>query len=123
MLLVDDDATMRELGSAWLRKGGHQVITAVSGEEALDLIREKGVPDIAIFDVELPGISGLDLTRQLRADPGIGDFPVIFLSAGVEPEQIEAGRALGATYLTKPFVASALLDAIERSLPRPGGVW
>lgn len=47
---------------------------------------------------------------------GLKDLPVIFLSSRISPEDIEAGRALGATYLTKPFVASALLKAIDQAL-------
>jgi CheY-like chemotaxis protein len=64
----------------------------------------------------MPEMSGLELLAQLRARDGLSDLPAIFLSARVLPEDIAAGQALGASYLTKPFIAAALLRAIEEAL-------
>ncbi|MGH2826582.1 MAG: response regulator [Actinomycetota bacterium] len=116
-LVVEDDTDILNLVVARCRRAGHQVIGVASGQEALEVLDERGDPDVAILDVGLPNMTGLELLEKLRARPGLADLPVIFLSARVQPEEIEAGRALGATYLTKPFVASALLAAIERTIP------
>ena len=123
VLVVDDDEDIRNLVQARLRAAGHLVVSASSGPEALDLVDEKGAPDVAVLDVSMPGMTGLDLLQQLRGREGMSELPVVFLSAKVQEEDIEAGRALGATYLTKPFVATALLDAVEKALPDGDGSW
>ncbi len=104
-----------------LRKGGHQVLTAASAEAALSIVDERGGPDVAVLDVAMPGMSGLELLPALRSRDGMAELPAIFLSARILEQDIAAGRALGATYLTKPFVATALLNAVERVCPDPGG--
>lgn len=123
VLVVDDDEDIRNLVQARLRGAGHLVVAAGSGAEALRLIDEKGPPDVAVLDVGLPGMSGLELLQELRGREGMTALPVVFLSARVQEEDVEAGRALGATYLTKPFVATALLDAVEKAVPDTGGTW
>jgi len=126
VLVVEDDPDIRMLLDVRLRHMGHLVLTAGSAQEALALLAEKGAPEIAVLDVLLPGTSGLDLLVALRADPAHPDLPAIFLSGRVEPADIAAGRALGATYLTKPVVMTALAGAIERVLAAaqaPAGAW
>ena len=117
IMVVDDDEGILMLVKAQLRQKGHQVITAMSAEEALDSVSEKGAPDIVVLDVGLPDMDGLELLEALRERLEMPDLAAIFLTGRIEDKDVEAGRALGATYLTKPFVASAMLDAIERSAP------
>jgi CheY-like chemotaxis protein len=116
LLIVDDDPVVLNLVQIRLKAGGHRVVTATGPAEALRVIEERGLPDLAVLDVSMPGMTGLELLEQLRQQRGAENLPVIFLSARVQPRDIEAGRALGATYLTKPFVASALLAAVDRAL-------
>ncbi len=116
VLVVDDDPDVLNLVAFRLRKARHKVIAVGGGEQALDVVAERGAPDVAVLDVMMPGLDGLTLLQRLRALEGLEQLPAIFLSARVQPEDIEAGRALGATYLTKPFVATALLNAIEAAL-------
>lgn len=123
ILVVDDDEDIRGLVQARLRAAGHLVVAASSGPEALAVVGERGAPDLAVLDVSMPGMTGFDLLGELRARDGMAELPVIFLSAKVQEEDVEAGRALGATYLTKPFVASALLSAVEKALPAADGSW
>lgn len=118
IMVVDDDEGTLMLVQAQLRRNGHQVIGAMSGQEAIDCVMEKGAPDVAVLDVGLPDMDGLSLLRTLRKRLDTPDLAGIFLTGHIEKEDVEAGRALGATYLTKPFVASALLAAIERSEPK-----
>lgn len=115
LLVVDDDPDILALVQLRLQRAGHKVVGAASGAEALAIVAERGAPDLAVLDVSMPGMSGLELLSTLREQQA-KDLPAVFLSARVQPEDIERGRSLGATYLTKPFVASALLNAVERAL-------
>ena len=119
VLVVDDDPDLLNLVSFRLRKAQHKVIAVPEGQEALAVVAERGAPDVAVLDVMMPGIDGLTLLGRLRELEGLQRLPAIFLSARVQPEDIEAGRSLGATYLTKPFVATALLRAIDAALASP----
>ena len=122
VLIVDDDPDILEVVRLRVTRAGHPVLCARSGPEAIALVTRHGAPEVAVLDVNMPQMSGHELLRQLRALPGLADMPAIFLSAQVSPADVEAGRALGAAYLTKPFVATALLNAIERAT-RPPETW
>jgi DNA-binding response OmpR family regulator len=123
ILVVDDDRDLRGLVGFRLRKAGHQVLTAVDGADALAIVDELGAPDLAILDVVMPGMSGLDVLVELRRRNGLARLPAIFLSARILPADIAAGRELGATYLTKPFVAPALMAAVAVALAPDGDDW
>ena len=120
VLVVDDDPDLLTLVEMQLRHHGHRVITAGSGPDALNLVEDKGRPDLAVLDVAMPGMNGLALLAELRARKGLERLPAIFLSARVGPEDIKAGTSLGAVYLTKPYVMSALLNAIDSVLEQQG---
>lgn len=122
ILVVDDDPDLRELVEFRLRKTGHTVLSAPDGAGALAIVDERGAPDLAILDVMMPGMDGLELLVALRARDGLAALPAIFLSARILPADIQAGRALGATYLTKPFVAPALISAVTAALA-PADPW
>ena len=113
VLVVEDDVDIRGLVETRLRRHGHRVVSVGSGEEALAAIAAKGAPEVAVLDVLMAGISGLDLLRTLRDDPHTADVQAVFLSGRIQESDIEAGRALGATYLTKPLVLSALVAAVD----------
>ncbi|WP_369054118.1 response regulator [Kineococcus terrestris] len=125
VLVVEDDQDIRTLLEVRLRGAGHRVLGAGSADEAHAVLAERGAPDVVVSDVTLPGTSGLDLVRALRADERYAAVPVVFLSGRVQEADIAAGRALGATYLTKPVVLSALAKAIEHALavPAAGDGW
>ncbi|GAA0311869.1 response regulator [Kineococcus aurantiacus] len=120
VLVVEDDPDIRQLVELRLRGLGHRVVSAASGPEALTVIAERGTPEVVVLDVAMPGMTGLELLHNLRAQPEHAELPAIFLSARVRPEDIAAGEALGATYLTKPFVVSALAAAIDKALAGAG---
>jgi two-component system, OmpR family, response regulator len=119
LLVVEDDVDVRSLLHRRLGVGAHEVLAVDSAEEALSLTDARGLPDIAILDVGLPGMNGLDLARELRTRDGGAALHVIFLSANVLPEHIAAGHALGGQYLTKPFEKSALLAAVDDAMNDP----
>jgi CheY-like chemotaxis protein len=121
VLVVDDDPNMRDLVSFRLRKAGHRVLTAESGADALAIVEERGAPDVAVLDVMMPGMTGLELLPALRRHEGLADMPAVFLSGLVDHAEVEAGRALDATYLTKPCSGIALENAIARACADDGG--
>jgi DNA-binding response OmpR family regulator len=126
ILVVDDDPDLLALVEIQLRRHGHLVVSAGGGSEALRVIDEQGPPDIAVLDVAMPEMNGFDLLQAIRSRPGLDGLPVIFLSARVSPEDVDAGRSLDAEYLTKPYVMSALLATIDRLLTHPvqaAGSW
>ena len=125
ILIVDDDADIAELIQLRLRAKGHKTLLVTNSAEALDLVIRQGAPDVAVLDVDMPGLTGMDLLTRLRDELKDPNLPAVFLSGRVKPEDIEAGRALGAAYLTKPFVANALLKAVDDAV-RPAqnsGEW
>ncbi len=111
VLIVDDDATVRELISRYLTRSGYNVITASSGEEALRLARDTR-PDAITLDVMMPGMDGWEVLGRLKEAPETCEIPVVL--ATIVDDQ-GRGYALGATeYLTKPFSRQRLLEVLGR---------
>lgn len=116
ILVVDDDPDLLNLVAMRPRRRGHDVMTSGSGPDALALVGDQGSPELAVLDVQMPNMTGLELLSRLRALDGMSELPAVFLSAKVQDEDIEAGRSMGALYLTKPFVANALIDVIDHAM-------
>jgi CheY-like chemotaxis protein len=107
--------SLRLLVAATIGSDANQVIEATDGAEAWLLIR-KHRPAIAILDVQMPGLTGLDLTRAIRSDPILSGMKVILLTANSLQADIAAGLAAGADlYLTKPFSPLQLLTVVEQA--------
>jgi DNA-binding response OmpR family regulator len=116
ILVVDDEPHIVEVVSAYLAREGHEVGTATDGDAALQLARETR-PDLLVLDVMLPGRSGFDVLRELRAD-GISSA-VIMLTARDEVIDRVAGLEMGADdYVTKPFEPRELVARIGAVLRR-----
>ena len=116
LLVVDDSAANRLVLSETLGLMGFQVVEASDGAQCLALARSTS-PDLILMDGQLPGLSGLEATRQLRAMPGFGTVPIIAISASATPEDNAKALAAGAdAFLPKPFRAAALIAALERHL-------
>jgi CheY-like chemotaxis protein len=116
VLVVDDDIAMCGLIELHLQRGGHIVQVANSATDAISMATENDPPEVVVLDVAMPDRSGFELLAALRDNERLSAIPAVFLSGRVTPPDLEAGRSLGATYLTKPFVASALLNAVDRLL-------
>ena len=116
ILAVDDDPDILAVVSLQLKMSGYEVVTAPSALDALRVLRENGPPLAAVVDVAMPELSGLDLVRIFRGRPDTAGLPVVFLSARVLASDVAAGEALGASYVTKPFKKSTLLDALDCEL-------
>src|SRR5579884_1755756 len=113
ILVVDDEPQILRSLRTSLTAGGYEVQTAASGEESLRLL-EARLPDLVLLDLMLPGISGLDVCRAIRARSSV---PIIVLSARGEERDKVAALDLGADdYLTKPFGIEELLARIRVAL-------
>jgi CheY-like chemotaxis protein len=111
VVVADDDPDIRALVAISARKAGLNVVASVEdGDKAWEAIQEF-VPDLAILDVAMPGMTGLEVCRLVRADPTLNDLPVLLLSAAVDEASREAGDEAGAQdYLAKPFSPRALVS-------------
>ncbi len=115
ILLVDDDTTGSAIVSDYLRRCGYRVTHAVSGEEALALVRHE-LPDLAIIDLRLrEGMDGLEIVRWLRENIATSDLPIIVLTALAMPGDRERSLEAGANvYLSKPVRLRHLVGEIAR---------
>lgn len=121
ILVTDDEPTVREVVRRYLEREGFRVLEAADGPGALALVHDESV-DLIVLDLMLPGIDGLEITRQLReAAPGGEDLPIIMLTAKTsEAERIE-GLEIGADdYVTKPFSPGELVARVRAVLRRTG---
>jgi signal transduction histidine kinase len=114
VLVVDDHATNRVLLTAWLT--GHTVLEAVDGQAALDLL-ETTTPDLIILDVMMPGLSGIETCRRIKARPTEGYLPVLLLTALGDQENRNAGLEAGADdFLSRPVDRRELLLRVKTFL-------
>ncbi|MFI0369320.1 response regulator transcription factor [Actinomadura sp. 1N219] len=116
VLVVDDEANIRDLIDVALRFHGFATVTAGTGEEALRAAGEER-PDLVLLDVMLPDLDGFEVCRRLRA--GGDQVPVIFLTARDTPSDTVTGLTLGGDdYVTKPFSIEALIARVRAVLRR-----
>lgn len=117
ILIIEDDESIRRLIRMHLRMNGFsEVVGAPDGEAGLAAAR-KLWPDLILLDIMLPGIDGLTVCRNLKADPEFAAIPVILLTARGEESDIVLGLELGADdYITKPFSSNVLLARIRVQL-------
>jgi len=117
ILVVDDDTALLDMARVLLEKqGGHEAVLSADGEEALAIARENP-PDLAIIDVMMPGMTGYELCRQLRASPETAAMPILVLTARGQPVDRAAALEVGADeHVAKPFEMSDLLDRVNELL-------
>ncbi len=102
ILLVDDSATVRRMMEWSLRPGGYRVLQAVDGVHALEILKVQTV-DLAIVDLNMPRMDGIELIRTIRADEKLKKLPIILLTTERRQEDRSMAEAAGADlYLTKP---------------------
>lgn len=118
VLLIEDEPNIIEAISYILSRDGWTVHTHSDGETAMDKVLQ-GVPDLIILDVMLPGRSGYDILRDLRAEPSTSAVPVMMLTARGQAKDREIAASLGATqFMTKPFSNADVLQSV-RALAAP----
>ena len=118
ILLVEDEPAIQELIAANLLRAGHQVVRAGDAETAQRIVRD-ALPDLVLLDWMLPGMSGIDFARRLRADERTRGIPLIMLTARGEEQDKVLGLEVGADdYVTKPFSPRELMARIKAVLRR-----
>lgn len=118
VVIADDDVDIRDLVTFKLDSAGFTVVAAADGDEALRLITEHR-PALAVLDVMMPGQSGLDVLRTIRADETLSSTRVILLTARSRDVDVDAGFSTGADdYLTKPFSPRELVHRVTTLMGR-----
>ena len=118
ILVVEDEPSIREVVSLYLRRAGYQVTVVADGQAALESLSAQ-LPDLVVLDLMLPGVDGLEITRWLRER---GDTPIIMLTARREEQDRIAGLEMGADdYVVKPFSPQELVSRARAVLRRTGG--
>lgn len=116
VLIVEDDPDIRHLLRVGVERMGHLVVSTASALEALEAIAEHGVPDVAVFDIVMREVDGLQLLRMMRSEPELARVPAIFLTARELESDLLTAQSLGARFLKKPIIFSALAAAIDEAL-------
>jgi len=118
ILVVEDEADLREVLAYNLTRDGYRVVTAESGAEGLRKAR-KEVPDLVLLDLMLPDLDGVEVCRRLKKDPLTATLPIIMVTAKSEEADVVLGLGVGADdYVPKPFSPRTLLARVKAVLRR-----
>jgi signal transduction histidine kinase/CheY-like chemotaxis protein len=113
ILVVDDEPAVLEVARRILEREGHDVVTAASGSEAVQLLRLDARADAALVDMSMPGLNGIETTRALRR---IAPSLPVILSSGYATESVKTGLTVGTTFIQKPYSAHDLLALVREVL-------
>jgi len=116
VLIVDDENNVRRLVAATLSGGDYQILQAKDGIEAMDLIRREH-PSVVLLDIQMPGLDGVEVCKQVKADPKLRQTVIVMLTAQAQMDARRRATAAGAdTFLTKPFSPLQVLEIVERKV-------
>lgn len=119
VVVADDDDDIRDLVELKLTQSGYHVRACTNGVEALDEIR-RNPPQLAVLDVMMPGLSGIDVLREIRADEALAAVRVVLLTARSRDTDVDMGFSTGADdYLIKPFSPRELVHRVGVLVARP----
>lgn len=114
ILVMDDDAYMRELMGLHLSNAGYEVLVAEDAIVAGHLVLQKS-PDLVVADIEMPFMNGLEFIQALKSDPSVSHIPVIFVSSRDDLEDLAKSFG-GIAFLKKPVLADRLLAAVAQQI-------
>ena len=118
VLIVDDIPVNIILLKTMLARTNVKILTAVNGQEALDMVR-KLKPQVVLLDIQMPVMNGLEVLREIKADPQLKDISVIMVSAYTSAEDIEQSMSLGASgFIKKPVIMDILLSNVTAELDK-----
>jgi len=116
ILTVDDSASVRQMVAFTLKNEGYEVMEAVDGVDALEKPENKTV-DMVLTDLNMPNMDGIELIKNLRANPSFRFIPIIFLTTESQAEKKQAGKKAGATgWIVKPFKPEQLVGVVRKVL-------
>jgi CheY-like chemotaxis protein len=116
ILIADDETNLRFLIRETLADPALQILEAMDGPETLRLARSQH-PKMILLDVVMPGLGGVEVCRQLKADPATRDIQIVMLTAHSQTKDREQARAAGADYfITKPFSPAQLFELVDKIL-------
>jgi two-component system chemotaxis response regulator CheY len=116
ILAVDDSTSLRQMVAFTLKQAGHEVLEASDGRDALQKARG-GRVDLVLSDVNMPGMDGISLVKELRMLPSYKFTPILMLTTESSPEKKQEGKSAGATgWIVKPFSPDQLLATVKRVL-------
>jgi CheY-like chemotaxis protein len=120
ILIVDDNAVNLKLAASVLEFAGFQIFTAADAQEALAILRQTQ-PDLILMDIALPGMDGLTLTRQLKADPATRHIGIVALTASAMKGDDQKAKAAGCDgYITKPIDTRKFAEQVAELLGHIG---
>jgi two-component system chemotaxis response regulator CheY len=116
IMTVDDSTSVRQMVNFTLREAGYQVVEAVDGRDALSKLSGTTI-HMMITDLNMPNLDGIELIRQVRANPSYKFIPIIMLTTESQAEKKQEGKAAGATgWIVKPFKPDQLLAVVKKVL-------
>jgi CheY-like chemotaxis protein len=119
VLLVDDDPQLTHVVSMFFEIEGYAVLVARGGRQALDILTQTR-PDIVLLDLMMPDVDGLEVCRQIRADPRMKDLPVaVFTAAEMRQEELMGAGA--DSFIVKPYSLDGLKKVVEELIASPAG--
>ena len=118
VLIVDDIPVNIILLKTMLARTNVKILTAVNGQEALDIVRQLR-PQVVLLDIQMPILNGLEVLKEIKADPNLKDIAVIMVSAYTSAEDIEQAMNLGASgFIKKPVIMDILLSTVTAELDK-----
>lgn len=121
ILVVEDERVTREGVRRILENADYVVTAAASGKEALDLIKKVGLPHLALVDIEMPGMTGFELSKKILQ---FSDLPIIMLTGVSDEDAVVAGlREYAEDYVTKPFRRAGVVGTGGAGFAADGGFW
>lgn len=118
VLIVDDIPVNIILLKTMLARTNVKILTAVNGQEALDLVRSLK-PQVVLLDIQMPVMNGLEVLKEIKSDPKLKDIAVIMVSAYTSAEDIEQSMNLGASgFIKKPVIMDILLSNVTAALDK-----
>ena len=118
VLIVDDERLNVQLLEVMLEPEGYELVTAVSGEAALEAVADHA-PDLVLLDIMMPGMTGYQVAKRIKDNPATRHIPIVMLSALDDPNSRALGLSAGAeAFLTKPVNRAALCERVKELLNR-----
>lgn len=121
ILTVDDSNSLRRMVAFSLKQAGHEVVEAVDGNDGLEKAKARTV-DLALVDVNMPAMGGIELVAELRKLPQYAKTPILMLTTESSDEKKQEGRQAGATgWMVKPFSPDQLVAIVAKVLSKTAG--